>query len=99
MRFRLCAACEELADIRTFDAAKASKDEYVAAAVVKRLLTGDIPLRVWREHRELTLQMLADKVGVSKAYLSEIETGKKEPSLDVAGRLADALAVDIDDIV
>jgi transcriptional regulator with XRE-family HTH domain len=46
---------------------------------------------------------LADKLeaalGVSAAYLSEIETGKKEGSLSVIKKIAEALGVKIDDLI
>ncbi len=74
-------------------------EESVPAGVVDRLLSGANPLRVWREHRGLTLQALADAIGASKSYLSEIESGKKDGSLRVLKAAAKALAVDLDDLV
>lgn len=95
---RLLAAAEDLADIAAYDAAKAAGGEYVPDAVVKRIVAGENPIRVWREHRGLTLQDLASTADISKPYLSEIETGKKEPSLDVLRKLADALGLMLDDL-
>lgn len=54
--------------------------ERVPAAVVRRLAAGETPLRVWREHRGLSLRGLAATAGISPAMLSEMETGKKEGS-------------------
>lgn len=50
------------------------------------------PLRAWRKAHEITLAQLAGAVGVTASHLSEIETGKNAPSLDLAGRLSRATA-------
>jgi DNA-binding XRE family transcriptional regulator len=69
------------------------------AGQVKRILKGESPVRVWREARRLSLHALAGKAGISAAYLSEIENGKKEPSLQVLRDIARALALDAGDLV
>lgn len=78
---------------------EAGRDELVPSDVVKRILDGANPVRVWREHRGLSARDLAGQVGISAAYLSEIETGKKDGSLSAMKRIADALGVDLDDLV
>ncbi|MGE5553441.1 MAG: helix-turn-helix domain-containing protein [Betaproteobacteria bacterium] len=50
-------------------------------------------IRQEREERGWTLQQLAERAGVSVSYLSEIEQGKKRPSLKVARRLSQALGL------
>ncbi|MBF0623871.1 MAG: helix-turn-helix transcriptional regulator [Magnetococcales bacterium] len=75
------------------------EEELMPAAFADRILDGESPLRVWREFRGLTLQTLADRVGVSKGYLSEIENGLKDGSVRVMKRVAEALGVTLDDIV
>lgn len=57
------------------------------------------PLRLWREHRGLSLRALAEQAEVSASMLSEIETGRREGRLSVIRRLADALDVSLDDVV
>lgn len=47
----------------------------------------------------LTQSDVAVKAGVSKAYVSKVETGKERPSDPVIYRLADALLVDGDLLV
>lgn len=51
-----------------------------------------------RNMRGLTQTNLARMVGMSKGYLSEIETGKKETNLtlDMAKRIAEALDVSLE---
>lgn len=66
--------------------------------MVKRLCEEN-PLRVWREYRGFTGRKLAEAVGISSAYLSDIENGKKDGSIAVLKRIAEVLRVDIDDIV
>ena len=66
--------------------------------VVNAILDGASPLRAWRQYRGLTLDVLADRVGVSKGYLSQMEQGRKAGTLRVFRRLADALGAFIDDL-
>ncbi len=40
-------------------------------------------LRVTREFHKMTQATLANRLGISGSYLSEIENGKKRPSLDI----------------
>lgn len=61
-----------------------------------RVVAGEHPVRVWRDYRGLSAVQLADASGVSKAYLSEIETGKKPGSVDAYKALAGALGVAVD---
>ena len=94
---------EELEDIRDYDAAKAElergEDELIPADVVFAILDGENPVKVWREFRGLTQQQLADAAGISKPYLSQIETGKRKGSTDILSALAKALKVTLDEVV
>lgn len=98
----LRAAAEDRADAETVRAFRrllqAGEEELVPDAVVARLLAGENPVRVWRGHRGLSSRALAQASGISAAYLSEIETGKKDGSLSVMKRVAEALGVDLDDL-
>jgi DNA-binding XRE family transcriptional regulator len=90
----------DLAAIEIFKARIASGDEeLVPAAVVNAILDGANPLRVWREHRGLSVSGLAAKAGVSQAYVSLIESGKREGSVETLGKIAAALRVTIDEII
>lgn len=75
------------------------EEELVPAAVVERLIGGDNPIAIWREHRGLTISALAEKAGLSQSYLSQIEAGKREGRVSVLKRLAQALVVDLEDLV
>ena len=55
--------------------------ELVPAAVVDRLLAGESPVRVWREHRGLTQSGLARASGVNRVVVADIEAGRKGGSV------------------
>ena len=67
--------------------------------IVNAILDGATPLRAWRQHREFTLDMLADRIGVSKEYLSQIENGQKSGTVDIFRRLSTVLDVALDDLI
>lgn len=92
---------EDLQDALTIRRARARgrTADAMPADRVNRMLAGEHPLRVWREHRGLTLSALARRAGVPVGYVSEIETKKKPGSLATMKKLARALALDLDDIV
>jgi transcriptional regulator with XRE-family HTH domain len=51
-----------------------------------------------RKQKGLTQEVLADKMGVSPKYLSSIERGKENPTLNMLVNLADSLEVDLGQI-
>lgn len=55
-------------------------------------------LRVLRAERQWSQQDLADQLGVSRQSVNAIETGKYDPSLPLAFRIADLFAMPIEDI-
>ncbi len=76
----------------------AGEDEFVPSAIVERLLSGESRVRVWREHRGLKAAELATRAGIAQAFLSQIETGKREGTVETYRKLADALGVTLDDL-
>src|SRR6478736_2955821 len=56
-------------------------------------------LRGERLAQERILTEVAATAGVSPQYLSEIERGRKEPSSEVLGAVADALGLELVDVV
>jgi DNA-binding XRE family transcriptional regulator len=91
--------CEQMRDIQAYDAAMRDQGEAVPHELMTRLIDGESPLRVWREHRELTQAELARQVGIDKTYLSQIENGRKSGSVAVLAKLAAELRVDVDDLL
>lgn len=53
------------------------------------------PVRILRNHRGLTQSELAEDAGISRPYLTEIETGKKDGSIRALKKIAAALDVDV----
>lgn len=45
---------------------------------------------------QLTHGQVADLADISRAYYTNIEAGRKTPSMDVAKRIADVLKVNVD---
>jgi len=93
---------ELLQDIRDYEIAKKameSDEELIPSDVINAILTGEKPIKVWRKYRGMTQQQLASAAGITKAYLSQIETGKRTGTTDVLTNLAKALGLTLDDIV
>jgi len=67
--------------------------------MVDRILGGENRIRVWREHRGLTARALAEAAGIAQPFLSQIETGKREGTVDTLRRIAEVLSATIDDLV
>ncbi len=75
-------------------------DEAIPAEIAHRLIAGDEhPLKVWREYREFTQEALGSAAGIGKSYISQIETGSKPGSAKVLKALAEALRVDMEDLL
>lgn len=62
-----------------------------------RRVLGD-RLRHLRAERGLTQEQLADRAGLAREYLSKVESGHRNPSLDIIARLAQALEVSLEDL-
>ena len=93
---QLLADLEMLKDIRNFRSAKAVNEETFPAKVINRLiLNEENPIKVYREYRGLTRKQLADKIGIQRAYLAEIETGRKSGSVKTLKAIGEALNVDL----
>ena len=100
----LLEKAEELDDMATFDRAmrelEAGKDELIPADVAKKLITKKgSPMKIWREFRGMTQEQLAKQAGISQGQVALIEGGKREGKVAVLKKLANALNVDLDDLV
>lgn len=56
-------------------------------------------VRELRRGRELTLEELAERSGVSRAMISKLERGEKNPTLVVAAKLAEGFGVTLSQLV
>jgi acetoin utilization deacetylase AcuC-like enzyme len=87
---------DTMINVHTWDAALAAAG--AALDATDAVLAGENPVRAWRRYRGLTIAQLAEKAGVSAAYLSQIETGARAGTVETLGRIAVALAVNLDDL-
>jgi transcriptional regulator with XRE-family HTH domain len=55
-------------------------------------------IRQYRKDRGLTLRQLAEKVGCTHSYISQVEKGLSVPSLSMVGKLAAALNISVVDL-
>ena len=96
-------AKDEMAeDIEDYDEARRALErgeELVPDTLVERLIAGENPVRVWREHRGLTQTGLASRAGLSQAYVAQIERGARVGGTAAYQALARVLGVDVDDLL
>lgn len=78
---------------------ESANEEHLPFAMVQRFSDGEPPLRVWREHRKLTVEALAERAGVPVGIVAEIEGGCLEGPLHVFVALARALGIDAEDLL
>ncbi len=97
---RLLDALEDAHDVVTIEASHrrliSGEEETLPIRVVDRILSGENALRVVREHRNLTLQRLADACGVTNSHISQIENGKRSMSTQVLKKLAEVLRIEVE---
>ena len=79
--------------------ARASARAIAPAGIVRRLHSGEPPLRVWREFRALSQAELAARSGVRQAMVSRIERGQRTGTAGDLARLAVALHVEVEDLL
>ncbi|PJO47984.1 helix-turn-helix domain-containing protein [Brucella pituitosa] len=100
---KLVEAFEDREDIeaaRKFRAKLAAgEEELIPAEYVNRMIDGENKIKVWRDFRGMSAKALADAAGLSAPYVSQIESGTREGSLDALKKIAEALKVTIDELV
>jgi transcriptional regulator with XRE-family HTH domain len=67
-------------------------------AVMKLKELIGIRIKNLRKSRGMSQEQLAEKIGISPKYLSSIERGKENPTLDIFTKLAAALGVELSEI-
>ena len=75
-----------------------ARADYLPAELVRRLIDGEHPVRVWRAYRGLSREALAAAAGIAPSYLTEIETRRKPGSFTALAKLAAALCISLDDL-
>ena len=56
-------------------------------------------LRALREGAQISVTKLAEKVGASQPFITQIEQGYKQPSVPLLKRIADYFGVTVDDLL
>ena len=93
----LLEALDDAEDVASLMAAASREDaagkatarsDHLPAELVIRLVAGEHPLQLWREHRGFSSQKLAEAAGVSRSYISEIEGRSKPGSVAAYRKLA-----------
>jgi len=91
-------AIEDAEDIRDIEknlkAIHKNKEIVIPGEITFAILDGENPIRAWREYKKIKLNELAQKIGISASYLSQIENGKRNPTIDTLKLIATALRVD-----
>ena len=67
--------------------------------VGQAIAEGAHPVRAWRDYRKLNQGQLAAVVGISRAYLAQIEGGERTGTLEVTARIARALGCRIEQLI
>jgi DNA-binding XRE family transcriptional regulator len=94
---------EMSADVAAYDRVKdrlaRGEDELIPADFVHRMLDGESRVAVWREFRGLSARALAETAGITQAYLSQIEAGKRDGTVGTMKKIAEALKITVDDLI
>src|SRR2546423_15227813 len=93
------AASEDVGTARIVRRARgalaAGREIVLPKAVVDRLASGENPIRVLRESRDMTQSELVASVGITQGYLSDLEAGKRKGPVALHQKIARALGVPI----
>ena len=100
---RLIEPLEDAADASTIERLSvdiASENEKTYPhEVIKSLIDGVHPVKVFREYRNMTPAQLASACNVTPAHIYQIESGKRSMSVDVLRKMAQSLDVDADMLI
>ncbi len=91
---------EDIKDIETnLKALSEGTEIAIPGEITFAVLDGTNPIRAWREYKHIKMNELAKKVGISPAYLSQIENNKRNPTVDTLKNIAQELGIDIDNLI
>lgn len=74
------------------------RGEALPSELFRRILAGESAIRVWREHRNLTLETLADRIAIAPDVLSRVEEKPADASVDLLRAIALELGVSLDEL-
>ena len=100
---KLQEALEDAEDIKDIEenmkAIQEGKEIAVPGEVTFAILDGISPIRAWREHRQIKMNELAKKIGISASYLSQIENCKRNPTIDTLKTIAKELKIELEMLI
>ena len=82
-----------------FELLKEGEEQIIPSEVTFAILQGVNPIRAWREYKQIKVKELAKRAGITPSYLSQIETGKRNPTIDTLKAIAEALAIDVEMLI
>jgi len=91
---------EDIKDIETnLKAIQDGTEATISSDVTFAIIDGANPIRAWREHKHIKMNELAKQVGISAAYLSQIENNKRNPTIDTLKNIAHELDIDVEMLI
>ena len=94
---RLAAEAEEdAADAAIYDARKAEGSPPLPAEVTMSMLKGEGRLKALRNWRDVGQVKLADDIGTSQGFISDLENGRRSMTKDVRKRIAKSLSIPVE---
>ncbi len=89
---------EDVEDIKDIEvnlkAIEENREIVVPGEVTFAIVAGTHPIRAWREYKNMRINELAKRVGISGSYLSQIENGKRNPTIATLKAIANSLNID-----
>lgn len=100
---KLQEALEDAQDIKDIEenltAIQEGKEIAIPGEITFAILDGISLIRAWREHRQIKMNALAKRIGISASYLSQIENRKRNPTVDTLKAIAKELNIEIEMLI
>lgn len=91
---------EDIKDIEeNLKAIEENREIIIPGEVTFAIIDGTHPIRAWREYKNMRINELAKKIGISGSYLSQIENGKRNPTIKTLKAIASALDIEPETLI
>lgn len=91
---------EDIKDIEKYlKSVEDNAEDVIPGEVTFAIIDDTHPIRAWRKYKNIKMNQLAKKVGISGAYLSQIENGKRNPTIETLKAIANALEIEPEMII
>jgi DNA-binding XRE family transcriptional regulator len=88
---------EDIEDVEAVKEAELDKSERFPLTVVEDIASGN-PIKVLRKYRKISQAELANRINVSRQYISQIESGERTGTAKILKKIALILNVNLDDL-